>query len=95
MDLLQLVVHVGVSSFATELTIEQQAHNDGYSRLDVKGCVADGGCCVDGEDEVIVAGLDMKTVCEDVNCSETKANAEISHDPGRYKVLMSCEIIVL
>ena len=82
--ILQLVVHVGVSSFASELTIEQQAHNDGYDRLDVKGCTADSCCCVEGADNVLVAGLNMKTVCDDVNCSGSKAKAEISHDPGRY-----------
>ena len=66
--------------------MEQQAHNGGYTRLDVKGCTADACCCVDGADDVIIAGLDMKTVCDDVNCSGSKAKAEISHDPGRYEM---------
>ena len=82
----QLVVHVGVSSFASELTIEQQAHNDRYDRLDVKGCTADSCCCVEGADTIIVAGLNMKSVCDDVNCSGSKAKAEISHDAGRYNL---------
>ena len=35
-SLFQLVVHVGVSGIATELTLEQQAHNNGYDKPDVK-----------------------------------------------------------
>ena len=34
--IIQLVVHVGVSGIATELTLEQQAHNNGYDKPDVK-----------------------------------------------------------
>ena len=88
-DTLQLVVHVGVSGYANELTIEQQAHNHGYERLDVKGCTADDLCCVAGADEILIAGIDMKTVCEDVNNSGSKAKAEISFDPGRYALARS------
>ena len=82
---------MGVSGFATELTIEQQAHNHGYERLDVKGCTADNSCCIMGADDVIIAGMDMKTVCEDVNNSGTKTKAEISYDPGRYTLKLCWE----
>ena len=78
-----------MSGYANELTIEQQAHNNGYERLDVKGCTADDLCCVAGADEILIAGIDMKTVCEDVNNSGSKAKAEISFDPGRYALARS------
>lgn len=40
------MVHVGVSGIAKELTLEQQAHNHGYDKLDVRGCLpARGQCC--------------------------------------------------
>jgi hypothetical protein len=35
--LLQLVVHCGVSGIAQGLTLEQQAHNDGYDKFDISG----------------------------------------------------------
>ena len=81
---LQLVVHVGVSGVAKEITIEQQAHNDGYSRKDVQGQEAEDTCCEPGADNCIIAGLNMEDVCKDVNCSGVKAKAVISHDAGRY-----------
>ncbi|KAK3098217.1 hypothetical protein FSP39_017294, partial [Pinctada imbricata] len=39
-----LVVLVGVSGIAKVITIEQQAHNDGYCRKDVKGLSNDPTC---------------------------------------------------
>ncbi|KAK3789410.1 hypothetical protein RRG08_005557 [Elysia crispata] len=81
-----LMVHVGVSGMACELTLEQQAHNDGYDRYDVDGQVPHTKMCVDGScHNIIASGLNMSLVCEEVNnMCEMKAKAVVSHDPGRY-----------
>ncbi|XP_045216934.2 pyroglutamyl-peptidase 1-like [Mercenaria mercenaria] len=79
-----LVVHVGVSGIAKEITLEQQAHNDGYDREDIQNCKADDLCCVPGADDCLIAGLDMENVCDKVNKSGTKTRAVVSHDAGRY-----------
>jgi pyroglutamyl-peptidase len=78
-------VHVGVSSIATELTLEQQAHNDGYDKLDVQGKCPTSNCCVDERDKtcVLVSGIDMERVCSKINQSGIKVKAKVSHDPGR------------
>lgn len=79
-----LVVHVGVSNLARGITLEQQAHNDGYTRPDIKLRVADNACCVPGADNCLMSRLDMAQVCEKVNQSKAEIKAEVSHDPGRY-----------
>ncbi|ESO89584.1 hypothetical protein LOTGIDRAFT_204313 [Lottia gigantea] len=79
-----LVIHVGVSSMASELTLEQKAHNDGYCREDVKGTFPLTECCVEGGDNCIVSGIDMKHVCEAVNNLPLKIKSIVSHDAGRY-----------
>jgi pyroglutamyl-peptidase len=87
---LQLMVHVGVSGIAKELTLEQQAHNHGYDKFDVSGCLpARGQCCCladdrDGRGErCLVSGLRMGEVCEEVLNDECDAAAVVSYDPGR------------
>ncbi|KAL4228046.1 Pyroglutamyl-peptidase 1 [Mactra antiquata] len=79
-----LVVHVGVSGVAKEITLEQKAHNKGYNRKDVQNCIADDECCVQGGDECITAGLNMEIVCNKVNVTNCKAKTVISHDAGRF-----------
>ncbi|XP_052792516.1 pyroglutamyl-peptidase 1-like [Mya arenaria] len=79
-----LVVHVGVSGVASELTLETRGHNTGYDRPDVEGCAADGLCCVETADDCILAGIDMEAVCTVVNDSACKTKAVISKDAGRY-----------
>ena len=37
---------MGVSGIAKELTLEQQAHNDGYDKTDVNGQIPCDNCCV-------------------------------------------------
>ncbi|XP_052101788.1 pyroglutamyl-peptidase 1-like [Mytilus californianus] len=80
----QLVIHVGVSKEANAITLEQQAHNDGYKRLDVLKTCPSNNCCVEGADECLVSSIDMEKVCSDVNGSGLKVKAVVSHDPGRY-----------
>ncbi|KAH3834281.1 pyroglutamyl-peptidase 1-like [Dreissena polymorpha] len=79
-----LVVHVGVSGSARELTLEQTARNTGYHRLDVDGCPADSMCCVDGADDCITSGINMALVCQELNEANIKVKAVISNDAGRY-----------
>ncbi|XP_071079518.1 pyroglutamyl-peptidase 1-like [Haliotis cracherodii] len=79
-----LVVHVGVSGIATELTLEQQAHNDGYDKQDNNGTCPTTRCCVDGADNCIVSEIDMQYVCQEVNNAGIKVKAVVSHDAGRY-----------
>ena len=80
------MVHVGVSGIATELTLEQQAHNDGYDKMDVMGKCPQTQCCVDDRDKncVLISGIDMEKVCSKVNAAGIKVKARVSHDPGRY-----------
>ncbi|GFN78141.1 pyrrolidone-carboxylate peptidase [Plakobranchus ocellatus] len=81
-----LMVHVGVSAIVSELTLEQQAHNDGYDRDDVDGQIPHTKMCVDGScHNIIASDLNMSLVCEDINSiQEMKVKAVVSHDPGRY-----------
>ncbi|ESO07559.1 hypothetical protein HELRODRAFT_75940, partial [Helobdella robusta] len=80
----QLVVHVGVSGIAQEITLEKQAHNHGYDKLDICGCTPDGECCVEGAEECIETCIDMQAVCDYINQSDKKVTAVVSTDPGRY-----------
>ncbi|CAG5125540.1 unnamed protein product, partial [Candidula unifasciata] len=78
-----LMVHVGVSGVANELTLEQQAHNDGYNRDDVQGMVPSTRMCVDGScHDIIVSGINMSVVCEEVNAANHKVSSVVSHDAG-------------
>ncbi|KAK7484584.1 hypothetical protein BaRGS_00024216 [Batillaria attramentaria] len=80
-----LVVHVGVSGIATEITLEQQAHNDGYDKPDVQGKCPDTHCCVEEKDQccLLVSGINMNQVCKRVNDAGT-VKACVSDDAGRY-----------
>lgn len=79
----QLVIHVGVSKEAKAITLEQQAHNDGYTRLDVNQMCPSNQCCVDGANDCLKSDIDMDLVCGDVNNSGIEAKAVVSLDPGR------------
>lgn len=76
-------MHVGVSGIATELHLEQQAHNDGYERLDNCGTCPEKKCCVDDAEDCLVSGINMEKVCQCVNEADIKIKASVSHDPGR------------
>lgn len=79
-----LVVHVGVSSIAKEVTIETCAHNDGYKNLDVAGKCAPSQCYKTNGKECINTGLNVSKLCADVNESSCLAMAVPSSDAGRY-----------
>ena len=76
-------MHVGVSGIAKELTLEQQAHNDGYDKCDVRGRYPGDSLCVRGASCCLVSKLDMKRVQEAVNKSLCGVEAIVSIDPGR------------
>jgi len=80
----QLVVHVGVSGIAEEVTIESCANNSGYYRPDVCGKTAPSECFKKNGEECIASGLDVAKICQDVNESNCLAMALTSHDAGRY-----------
>lgn len=80
----ELVVHVGVSSMATTVTLEKCAHNVGYSGLDNCHFCPGSRCCVEGGPECIDSVLDLETVCKRVTASKPEVAVSISKDAGRY-----------
>lgn len=80
----QLVVHVGVSGSASEITIECKAHNEGYKRLDIAGCSAPSQCYRKNSEECIRSGFDTDRLRCDVNESSCLAMAVTSENAGRY-----------
>lgn len=68
---------------ASQITLEQRAHNNDYEKEDVKGRVAEGLVCVPGAKECIISELDMYQISEEVNQSGTKVKAVVSNDAGR------------
>ena len=79
-----LVVHVGVSSIAQDLTLEQLAHNDGYVKVDAAGKLNHCSYCCKNGPPNITSELRMDLVCHSVNQSECGVIAVLSTDPGRY-----------
>ncbi|XP_072167218.1 pyroglutamyl-peptidase 1-like [Diadema setosum] len=82
-----LMVHTGVSSVASELTLEQQGHNKGYNKPDVASKIPETKnfhCIVDGPD-CILSHVNMAVVCDEVNRSENcPVKAVVSYNAGRY-----------
>ncbi|XP_064618535.1 pyroglutamyl-peptidase 1-like [Lineus longissimus] len=79
-----LVVHVGVSGIARNLTLEQCAHNDGITMEDVKGRVPLTHCCIEGSPKKLTSELQMNVICDKVNRCGCGVTSVVSHDPGRY-----------
>ena len=92
---LQLMVHVGVSGIAKQLTLEQCAHNDGYDKMDNERCIPSKNCCVDGARACISSKLDMKKVCNAINDDNCGIEAVISHDPGRLVQLGYFNLLIV
>ena len=80
----QLVIHIGVSGIAKELTLEQLAHNDGYDKSDNRGMFLDSQCCHPGAADCVTSCINMKDVCTAVTNSKCGVDAVVSLDPGRY-----------
>jgi pyroglutamyl-peptidase len=81
------VIHVGVSGIAKAITIEQTAHNCGYSSTDVMDSIPEGNVCIVDGCDVMDSGFEMRDVVNRVNCSNFGVHAEISFDPGRYSLI--------
>lgn len=75
---------MGVSDYVSKLTLEQQAHNNGYSMLDVKGFPAENSCCIVGEEDILASGIDMVAVCQMMNKPDLYVETQVSYlDCGR------------
>lgn len=79
-----LVVHVGVSSFATGLTLEQQAHKSGYCGKDVEGKLPPRNEVSSGKAEVIQPVFDVEEVCKAVDKAKIQVPVCCSSNAGRY-----------
>lgn len=79
-----MVIHVGVSSLATKLTIESQAFRKGYNKPDCDGKIhVTGECCMETEGEdCIKSNIDVQQLCDHVNKS-TNLEACVSTHAGR------------
>jgi pyroglutamyl-peptidase len=84
----EFVVHVGVSSLAKKVTLELQAHNDGYDKPDVKSCFPQENCCLPCGSSVEKTCLDLDKICNNVNLTSEELSlgveACLSEDAGRY-----------
>lgn len=79
-----LVVHVGVSSIAEEVTIETYAHNECYNKQDVTGNTAPSECYQKNGRDCLETGFDVAQLCMDINNGSCLAMAVPSKDAGRY-----------
>ncbi|XP_023715605.1 pyroglutamyl-peptidase 1 isoform X2 [Cryptotermes secundus] len=79
-----LVVHVGVSTLATGLTLELQAHKSGYCRKDVQGKLPPSHEVSSGKAEVIQPMFDVEDVCKAVDKAKIRVPVCCSSDAGRY-----------
>ncbi|XP_072261123.1 pyroglutamyl-peptidase 1 isoform X4 [Pyxicephalus adspersus] len=78
----QVIVHVGVSSMATMVTLEKCGHNQGYHGLDVRQFCPDTECCVVGGPECLHSVIDMDTICK--RAAGMDVQFTVSTDAGRY-----------
>nr|CAH7744939.1 unnamed protein product [Callosobruchus chinensis] len=78
-----LVIHVGVSSLASKLTIEKCAHGTGYNRCDVAGSTYTSGQLQCNGQDCIYTGIDTDVLCEHLN-SIGPVKSCTSCDAGRY-----------
>ncbi|XP_013192444.2 pyroglutamyl-peptidase 1 [Amyelois transitella] len=83
----KLMIHVGVSSNAKELTLEMQAHKKGYQRMDyLDRCPPNHVCPADGAIRMQTR-LDIERICKEFNDGnplEERSSAVVSKDAGRY-----------
>ncbi|XP_063221537.1 pyroglutamyl-peptidase 1 [Bacillus rossius redtenbacheri] len=79
-----LVVHVGVSSVATDVVLESCAHRAGYVKQDVCGKVPLDGQCCNGSTEKIISDIDVELISKKVNESNIGVATSVSRNAGRY-----------
>ncbi|XP_072942397.1 pyroglutamyl-peptidase 1-like [Epargyreus clarus] len=80
-----LMLHVGVSGLAKELTLELQAHKKGYQRQDYfDKCPPNHSCPADGAIRLHTK-LDVERICQEYNEAKVaETTAVTSKDAGRY-----------
>ncbi|PSN44877.1 Pyroglutamyl-peptidase 1 [Blattella germanica] len=79
-----LVVHVGVSSLATGITLESRAHKSGYCRNDVEGDLPPGLECCTGKADVIQPLFNVHNVGKEAEKANIGIPICISSNAGRY-----------
>ncbi|XP_013163126.1 PREDICTED: pyroglutamyl-peptidase 1 [Papilio xuthus] len=81
----KLMIHVGVSSEASCMTLETQAHRKGYQRMDYfDKCPANHICTAEGAIRLHTK-LNVERICKEFNGSCTDDTSAISSkDAGRY-----------
>ncbi|XP_069685828.1 pyroglutamyl-peptidase 1 [Periplaneta americana] len=84
-----LVVHVGVSSIASGLTLELKAHRSGYCREDVAGELPPRNECSCGRADVIKPVFDVDDVCRELEKAKIAVPVCCSSNAGRFL----CEFI--
>lgn len=62
--ILKLIIHVGVSKFDTQISIEKQAFNLDYNHEDIHKKCPEGQCCVVEAPESLQTQLDVEKLCE-------------------------------
>lgn len=83
-----LMVHVGVSSKANCIAIEECAHNHSYNLLDTENCLPEGNLCKEMGVECIQSKMNLEKICIHMN-NNSSIKATLSNDAGRYL----CEFI--
>ncbi|KAJ2948765.1 hypothetical protein O0L34_g8024 [Tuta absoluta] len=81
----KLMIHVGVSNIAKEITLEMQAHRKGYQRMDYfNERPANHVCTAEGAIRLHTK-LNVERICKEYNnTSPEKTSAITSLDAGRY-----------
>ncbi|CAG9127605.1 unnamed protein product [Plutella xylostella] len=81
----QLMIHVGVSSVATCITLEKQAHRKGYKRTDYCDQLPENHTCPAEGAIRMHTRLDVERICEEFNDGDVMdTSAVTSLDAGRY-----------
>ncbi|XP_026755827.2 pyroglutamyl-peptidase 1 [Galleria mellonella] len=83
----KLMIHVGVSRLAQQLTLEMQAHKKGYQRLDYFDKLPPNQMCSAEGAMRLHTKLNVEKICKqfnDGNPPEEKTTAVASKDAGRY-----------
>ena len=76
-----------MSDYVSKFTLEQHAHNHGYTTQDVKGCPAENTCCIVGEEDILVSGIDMVEISDLLNDAGVSVETQVSYlDCGRYSM---------
>ncbi|XP_068894659.1 pyroglutamyl-peptidase 1 [Tenebrio molitor] len=87
----ELVIHVGVSSYANKITLERCAHKEGYVRCDHFGNKPSKGteCIAKSLESCIQVGINVENICDYLN-TNLPVKACVSENAGRYL----CEYIL-